>query len=195
MNQANVDKFSFAHVALHNINQAIRNVCVCQVSEGGTCIAPVANVDKGSWSADYDLIPVGTPKLLQELENRYNDLIAYCSANNITVNVKGLLWHQGEEDFTQGEDANYAVNFSAMITKIRSFTGNATLPIFYGTVNDDSTKYSATIRASHLAFAAGDNNAYCRDNNDLTMFDTLHFDAESCVTFGEWVYNQYVDNY
>jgi hypothetical protein len=186
--------FSFAHIALKDIADEIGNVYTCQVTSGGTPIGAVSNA-KGSWNADYDSIPTGTPRLLESLERRYNDLVAYCALKGVTLNLLGIIWHQGEHDEVLGTEASYAANFTALVSKIRTFTGNATLPIIYGTIPATSDYYSATIRTAQLNFAAGDANAWCRDNDDLTMFDDVHFDAASCSTFGEWAAETYIDNY
>ncbi len=189
------NEFSFADIALKLVAEQLSNLVMCKVSNGDSVLAIVENVN-GSWSTDYENIPVGTPKLLQELENRYNALISYCNTNNITVNVKGFIWHQGERDYTLGYDAQYASNFSALVAKVRNFTGVADLPVFYGTISEISTQYSLTIKNAQLAFAVSDDNAYCRDNSALTLISGEdHFDATSSKTFGEWVADMFSTNY
>ena len=184
-----LDKFSFVQVALHGIAASLDDVVACQVTEGGTAIDLGSNT-RGSWNADYSLIPEGTPALLQALENRFIALKAYCSANGIALNVRGVLWHQGESDGDKGRtQAEHYAGFSAVVSTMREFTEISNLPIYFGTVSDSGDKTYPEIRAALEQFAANDANAYCRDNSDLTNFDGVHFDAVSCITFGEWVAN------
>lgn len=190
------DKFSFADVALYNICQNLSNVICCRVTEGGSVLDAVVDVD-GSWTTDNvtDISP--TIRLLPALKARYDALVAYCDSVNITLNLKGLIWHQGEADYQAGEAsiAAYADNWSDFIAEIRSHVGIVDLPVFYGTISHNSIYYDATIEAAQLAFAASDDNAYCRDNSALTLVDTAHFDAASCKVFGEWVAETYLENY
>lgn len=180
------NNFSFAHIALHDIAQQMSDVVVCQVTEGGTAIA-LSNNSRGCWNSDYASIASDTPALLQALENRYSALASYCAANGISLNVRGILWHQGESDGDRGvSTADHLNNFSAVVSKIRSFTAVADLPIFYGTFSGTGDKLYSNVRAALEQFAANDANAYCRDNADLTNFDGVHFDASSNVTFGTW---------
>lgn len=188
-------KYSFAHVALKKIAETMDNIVVVQVTSGGTPLAAVAN-ERGSWNYDYDAIPVGTPKLLQDLNSRYDSFISYLNANNMAYNVKGMLFHQGEtdDDSWKNEEDKYELNFTQLVSVIRNFTGKSTLPFVYGTVPIASLANSAIIKSVHVNFAANDANAHCRDNDDLTLFDAYHFDANSCNLFGQWAANVFVNN-
>ena len=177
-------KFSYAHIALKLVADKMKNVVVCQVSEGGTAINPRPNA-RGSWNANYSLLDSDTPKLLMDLEERFNALKAYCAANRIKMNVHGLIWHQGESDsFEQADIDAYSANWSGVIYKIREFTGKPYLPIFCGTIPNTSSCYSEQIRNVQMNIST---DVYCRDNNDLTMFDGVHFDHASSIRFGEWM--------
>lgn len=178
------------HVAMKEIADEVSNVVVCQVSVGGSVLDSQASLvaTRGSWSDRFESIPGGTPKLLQAFEARYSSLMNYCQANNITVNLIGMIWHQGEADAeVSGAATVYENNWTDFVAYIRGMTGVADLPIWYGTVPAASTKYDATIRSAQLSVADGDGNLHCRDNDDLTFQDGLHFDAASCITFGQWV--------
>lgn len=189
------NNYSFVHVALKKIaDSMINDVVVCQVTSGGTALDPEYNV-RGSWSPGGPT-EGGAPHLLDALEDRFNALSAYCTANNINLAVKGILWHQGEADsLIAGAPALYAGRFATLINKIRTFTSSPSLPIYYGTVSDGSTQHDATIEAAHLAYAASDPNAHCLDvfGSGLTLLpDTLHFDASGCNRFGDWVGDMYL---
>nr|WP_290442628.1 sialate O-acetylesterase [Pseudoalteromonas sp. Ps84H-4] len=182
------NKFSFAHVALKNIAEVMDNVVVCQVTSGGTALSPAAYA-RGSWCPDYNEVPEGTPRLLEDLVNRISNLMSFCSLNDIKVNFKAIIAHQGESDSQRRlEDPDlYQARWSKLIGILRSVAEDPELPVIYGTVPSSSLWYDATIRQAHLDFAAADPNAYCRDNEGISMLsDELHFDAQGSEEFGNW---------
>lgn len=195
----NTNQWSFSHVASSLIeSNGNSKIIVCQVTQGRTQLSPlpIQNSNIGSWSTDFDNV-VGF-KMLEALESKFNNLVSYLNSQNISYNVKSLIWHQGENDYlvsinpnlslSQRQSAldNYQTDFESLISYVRAFTNKPNLPIVYGTVPSSSNWYSAEIRNAQLAVASNDNNAYCRDNNDLNLFDGLHFDAASNITFGLW---------
>lgn len=188
-----VGKFSFNHVTMHLATQQINDVVSVQQTIGGTILYAQAYAN-GCWNADYDAIPSGTPRLLQELEIKYKLFANWATSKGLTFKVRGLLWHQGESDGLAGglASSTYGANWAALVSKVRSFTGDAALPIFYGTIPATSADYDVVIRDAMLDYAASDPNAYCRDNDDLTMFDGVHFDAASNVVFGTWAYETWL---
>ena len=175
-------KWSFADVAFKEINDSIGNVIVLGISKGGT-----------SLTSDW----INSGGLLKILENKYNELISKFNAFEVPYNVRGMIWHQGERDGVTGQQAQYQAGWTTFISRIRTLTGNSNFPIFYGTISEDSEggAYNTVVKAAQLDTAAGDANLYCRDNTDLTLFDTAHFDAASQLTFGQWTRQNYIDNY
>jgi len=176
------ENWAFADVAFKEINDSIGNVIVLGLSKGGT-----------SLTSDW----INNGGLLSELEDKYNKLISKFNAFQVPYNVRGMIWHQGERDGVTGQQAQYQASWTTFISRIRTLTGNANFPIFYGTISEDSEggAYNTVVKAAQLDTAAGDANLYCRDNTDLTLFDTAHFDAASQLTFGQWTRQNYIDNY
>jgi hypothetical protein len=185
--------FAFNHVAMYQIAQELNDIVSVSVCVGDT-ILYASNYGNGSYNADYDSIPTGSRRLLEELEIKYSTFENWATSKNLTFKVRGLIWHQGESDGLVGGLAasTYGTNWAALVAKVRSFTGEAQLPIFYGTIPAASLDYDVTIRNAMLNYAAGDANAYCRDNDDLTMFDSVHFDSASSEVFGDWVYTTWL---
>jgi hypothetical protein len=178
-------KFGFVDVATKILAETLENVVVCRVTEGSTRVDETYNA-RGSWHADYDAIDAinpATPKLLQELENKYNALVAYCEARGIKLNVVGLFWHQGESSASIGT-ADFQEDTEAVFAKVREFTGRPDLPIVSGTIPTGSSQYSASIESQMLAIDAADARVTYLDFSALTMFDGLHLDGASCVTAG-----------
>ncbi len=187
---ASLDNYSYASVAGKLLADEGKNVLFCQVTQGGTGIAESEN-ERGTWSYNYDdkTYP-DIVYLLEDLKNRFLDLVTYATVNNIQLNIKGIIWHQGEGD----TGLTYEVDFAALIADIRDWTGVSDLPIFYGTISHNSAQYTSAVETAQLAIASSDENAYCRDNSELTLLDDYHFDASSSYTFGEWVANTILSN-
>lgn len=195
-----IDKFSFGDVALKQLNDTLGNVVLCKVTQGDTPLwADVAALTSlGSWNADYGAVTGGKLVLLEELENRLASLISLFNAFDVSFEVKALLWHQGENDSViAGAPAAYQTNWQAVVNKVRSFSDvSSTLPIIHGTIPTASDGYNSTIESAMETVAAADSNIFLRDNSVLPLqIDDLHFDAEGCVTFGDWAYNTYIENY
>ena len=179
------NNWGFVQVALHLLSQSLPNVCAIQKTVGNTQLAATPFKANGIWSSDYTSISDNSPRLGQLLQEKFEGFKTYCNTNNITLNVCGMIWHQGEADAFSPADTDYATNWSNFVSSVRTYTGEPNLPIFYGTVSDQSSAYNSNIRTAMLNFAAGDSNAYCRDNND---FAGLHWNGADSVTFGTWVY-------
>lgn len=188
-----VNKFSFLNIALKGIAETLDNVVVCNVTSGGTALSP-DDYARGSWSPDYDEIAANTPRLLEDLVDRLNNLISFCSVNNIVINFKGIICHQGESDSQRsaGDPAAYLDRWTRVISILRNVAEDPNLPVIYGTVPSSSLWYSSVIRQAHLDYAASDANAYCRDNDSIALLpDNLHFDAQGSTEFGDWVTTTY----
>jgi lysophospholipase L1-like esterase len=122
------------------------------------------------------------------LENRFRTLKTYADRHGMEVNVLGLLWHQGESDRTTGPAAAYQTNMTALIAKVREFTGRWDLPVIMGTVPTTSSSYSATVLAAQNAIAAADAYVwlYDFDAEGAAYIDGVHFNAATQIEFGEW---------
>lgn len=187
------NKYAFNHVALYQIAQELPNVTTVQITAGGSQLSSAQSQIKGIWNADYASIPSDSVALLHALQLRFEHLQRWVSTRpNLTLKVRGLIWHQGESDAWSPADTEYLANWTALVSKVRTFVGDPNMPVFYGTIPSTSADYNATVRAAMLSFAASDPNAYCRDNDDLTMYDGVHFDAASCNTFGDWTYSTFM---
>ena len=186
------NRFTYKEVALYEIAQARpnNNVLMCQVTNGGSTLG-LNQRESGSWNVDFDNVIQPTPLFAQLLKDKYDSLLAFASANNLTLNVRGMLWHQGESG-SPGTD--YQTALQAFFDYVRTFTNKPNLPIVSGTIPDTSNNYNASIRTAMLNVANADANIYYRDNNGLTFFDGIHFDAQSCVTFGNWAKDIVINN-
>lgn len=186
-NPASMNRFSWNQVATYRINESIGDVVVCQVTEGWTALAPRANYARGSWTPPPETAPVNTPHLLTALEQRFIALKSYCAVNKINMNVLCMLWQQGAADYERPDGpSGYALRWGRLIEHVRGFTNTPQLPILCGTIPSHSISYNEQIAAAQLNSALIYSNVWCRDNNDTTFFDTLHYDAASSVVFGEW---------
>lgn len=93
------------------------------------------------------------------------------------LKIDGVLWHQGEAN---RNDADYLERLTELITRLRADLKNKTLPFVAGEiygkaiVNDQMAQLVETVPNTGLARA-----------NGLTVFDKVHVDRKSQLTFGK----------
>ena len=106
---------------------------------------------------------------------------------------RAVLWHQGESDAIEGQQANYETNLTNFISDVRSNYGTD-LPFMIGEIRRQSTATN-TVADAQVAVGAADPNATFVQAADLSFLDTYHFDAASMITLGERYANSYALNY
>lgn len=161
------------------------DIYVIKRTKGGTPISTLAPTNGGFWEAKFELINT-TPKLLQDLENQY----MLAKKLNPDFEIRAFLWHQGESD--SGNAAailDYYQNFKNVISYVRGFTENPTLPIIFGTISHASAQYNSVIEAAQLRIASEDFFAHVVDMGAGTLLDAYHFDATSSEFLGTSVFN------
>lgn len=166
-------------------------IYVVKRTQGGTPIYNNTSITKGCWNANFSAIPPGTPKLLQELEQRYIGAKAYFDAAGKEMNVIAVMWHQGESDFApEAAYNNYFTNYSNVLNYIRNtIVKDPNLPVVLGTVPHKSHQYNSVVEEAHYSAANNDPNIYIVDmqNGDL-LPDGLHFNASGAETFAEGMF-------
>jgi hypothetical protein len=162
---------AFAYHALKNEASGERYVFI-EVAQPDSIIGLTSIGANGSWNADTGAVEAtgAGRSLLLALLGRASLFDQFATANDLSYELKGVLWHQGESDATNATNAsNYQANLTAIIGAVRSTLGVADLPWYMGTVCTRSTQFNAngaTVRAAQKAIAAADANVYLRDNED-----------------------------
>lgn len=186
--------WAFDMIAMHDYYSG-KNVIPYMIkrTKGGTGIYIQSGDTKGCWNIDFTGITSMTTGnvLLRELHWYYQSAVTYATSVGKTLNVKAILWHQGETDYLPQAAADaYYQNFKDVIYYIRNtIVENATLPIVYGTVPHASAQYNATVETAHLLVAVEDVNAHVINLANATLLDAYHLDATSSISFGESVYD------
>ena len=108
-----------------------------------------------------------------------------------TTEIVGMLWHQGESDALEGQQANYANNLTAFIADIRSRYG-ANLPFLIGEIRQNGGAYNVVVN-TQSAIAAADPFARFVPATDLSFYDFFHFDAAGLITLGERFATAFLD--
>lgn len=101
--------------------------------------------------------------------------------------IKGILWHQGESDTEPGLIPGYEDRLQKLFTRLRSYCGNATLPVLIGELGSFSQNQANwnLINESIHRYASGDKNAFVVDTKDLkSKEDKIHFDSEGQRVMG-----------
>jgi hypothetical protein len=108
----------------------------------------------------------------------YTEAIRRTQIARTNGTLKGILWHQGESDYT---DAQYLEKLTNLVANLRKDLGEPNLPFVAGEIKSDGTlingqinQLSATMPFTGVASSAG-----------LTLQDTWHFDAPSQKLLGQ----------
>jgi len=181
----------FSHLYYEYSNKP---VYLIKRTQGGTPIYINTGITKGCWNVDFNNIPDGTPKLLLELKENYDNAKTYIEGLGKTMNLIGILWHQGESDYSPSDAENsYETNFSDVISYIRndivSGVTGSTLSIIYGSISHTSAEYSSVVETAQFNIASSDSNAYIVNMSGGTLLDAYHFDADSSIYLGNEMYN------
>ena len=113
-----------------------------------------------------------------------SDGMAAMQAAGHTTEIVGMVWHQGESDAIENQQAPYESNLSAFMADIRTRYG-ANLPFLIGEIRRSNGPAFVTVADAQIAVAAADPFASFVPASDLTFSDTYHFNAASLVTLGE----------
>ena len=108
--------------------------------------------------------------------------------------IKGLLWHQGEND-ANGNTINYEAKLKSVFNKIRTISNNDSLPIYAGELPTFDIKRFGTwymnINNTLNSIQLEDKNVHIISTNDFTdVGDSLHFDSKSQREFGKRFANE-----
>jgi hypothetical protein len=108
----------------------------------------------------------------------YTEAIRRTQIARTNGTLKGVLWHQGESDYT---DAQYIQKLTNLVANLRSDLGEPNLPFVAGEIKSDGTLINGQINQlpelvpfTGVASSAG-----------LTLQDKWHFDAPSQKLLGQ----------
>lgn len=114
--------------------------------------------------------------------------------------VRGILWHQGEGDSGNRDDAgSYGCRFQTMIGKLRAELSAETAPVIAGELGpflqrDDGTEFSAEVNQELRGLEDAVPVYGCVGAHDLGHNgDELHFNAESLREFGIRYATKYIE--
>jgi iduronate 2-sulfatase len=100
-----------------------------------------------------------------------------------TFTVRGLLWHQGENDEGSSTEA-YQQRLTSFVTRLREDLGQPQLPVVIGEIFDNGKRDS--LRLAQRAVAASIPKVAFVPTSDLKTWDEgTHFDAASQLVLGE----------
>lgn len=157
------------------------------------------------FNEDIGLIPCadGGTSLSQWMpgELLYDNAVNNAKLAQRTSELTGILWHQGENDSYNKEDAlTYQKRFIKMITQLRKDLGNETLPVIVGelpgfasTFQDGKLKYAEIVNEALKAMPSIIVNCGFACSEGLTdRGDGIHFNSASYRIFGKRYFNEYL---
>ncbi|MDF7809091.1 sialate O-acetylesterase [Pontiellaceae bacterium B12219] len=136
-------------------------------------------VTKGGSNLYSNWSPAGNGLMWQTFTNHVTVAMQQLADAGKTATIRGLIWHQGESDISR-TSAEYTADLTNFLAAVRSFTGNANLPIVMGELSDT---YSART-ADMNAVAALDPNTLIASSDGLATQDGTHFNPVSQLRLG-----------
>jgi hypothetical protein len=181
-------------------------IALIKYARGSTSIAPSSAQTNGVWR-DFD--PNDGGRL-----NQYDKLISTIQAavNNLpagkTLNIRGVVWMQGESDATATNAPAYQANLTELIASLRSGIGAIAatsegkmtrsaiswnmLDVFVGTVRNTNANRQTVIDAQHAVAAADDHVFIVDGTNGLSVMTVddwgdsgVHYDTAGQILLGE----------
>lgn len=184
--------WGFDTVVYKHLSDILTNFYVIKHAESGASIDKdgVAGTETGGhWTADYEYISASHRIICTDA----NKVIAAKESISENVLIRAILWHQGEGDYYPQVSWKYYDNLKKVIAFLRGLSGNPKCPFFMGTISHYSSQFSKDVEDAQIRIAAEDSNVYLVDMAKATLFDSLHFDAQSAVYFGKAVFNLMID--
>ncbi|MDR2285100.1 MAG: sialate O-acetylesterase, partial [Sphingobacterium sp.] len=161
-----------------------RTIYLVKRAVGGTAIDITGTSGGGYWTPYTEDITQGR-KLIEEFKTKILNAIAA----NPDLEIKAVLWHQGEGDSTATAKVKYYQNFKNVISYIRGIVGNPKLPFIFGTISPLSAQYTAEVHLAQVEINQEDKFVYLIDMSDGTLLDSYHFDATSTQNLGQRMFD------
>ncbi len=136
---------------------------------------------------DWD--PNGNNNQHDAFVSRVGTALAALDAENISYDIEGMLWMQGEADSIVPAQANaYKPNLTAFIADIRSRYGTD-MEFVIGRIHDDMPWHSAgyvdVVRTAQIQVASADPLTHWINTDDLSLTDDdVHFDSNGHLNLG-----------
>lgn len=184
--EANVlDLYAYDSIASYLISQyKNQTVYLIKRAMGGTAIDVTGTTGGGYWTPYTEDITTGK-KLVEEFKRKILNAIEA----NPDLEIKAVLWHQGEGDSTVTARVKYYQNFKNVIAYIRGIVGNPKLPFIFGTISPLSAQYTDQVHQAQELINEEDKFVHLIDMADGTLLDAYHFDAVSTQNLGQRMFD------
>ena len=149
----------------------------------------LVNYAVGATSLAVDWDPHGQNNWHDAFVDRVGAALANLSTQNISYDLEGMLWMQGEEDSIYTNQANaYQANLTTFIGDMRSRYGSD-LEFAIGRIHDDMPWHSAgnvdVVRSAQTSVAAADPLTHWINTDDLSLTsDDVHFSSDGHLNLG-----------
>ena len=139
--------------------------------------SPISTWEPGAYFADTKSHP-------------YDDAIQRAKLAMKDGTLKGILWHQGESDWTEALAPVYKAKLEAVIARFRADLAAPDVPFIIGQLGQFQEKpwdqWTHMVNDAHIAVAKEVSNCAFVSSDGLTCkSDHIHFDAKSQREFGK----------
>jgi hypothetical protein len=181
-------------------------IAIIKYARGSTSIATSTAQNSNIWR-DFDPSDGGRLNQYDKLISTIHAAVDSLPAGKV-LNVRGIIWMQGESDATAGNASSYQANLTELIAALRADIGSiaaasggrmtrsatswSQLDVFVGTVRNTNA-FRQTVIDAQKAVAAEDPNVFTVDGTDglsVMTFDDwgdsgVHYDSAGQVMLGE----------
>lgn len=182
------------------------SIALIKYARGSTSIAPSTEQTNNIWR-DFDPTDGGRVNQYDQLVSTIQAAVSGLPAGQV-LNIRGIVWMQGESDATSAHASSYQANLTEFISALRSQIGTIAgasdgrmtrsasswnnLDVFVGTVRNTNSFRQTVIDAQNAVASADPNVITVDGTNGLGVMTTddwgasgVHYDTAGQVLLGE----------
>lgn len=172
-----------------------RDLYICKTAAGNTFIAPSSVgapvTATNTWHPSSDQNSV---MFAHALCRDWYDVEQQALLSGIGVNLKALLWMQGEQDATSTvaapDSATHQGYLQDLLNETRTYTARTDLPMIVGRIRDVDPAMNATakaaVRAGQAAFVTANPGCVLIDTDSYALnADNVHYNAAGMKSLGQ----------
>jgi hypothetical protein len=118
------------------------------------------------------------------LTNTARAALEALATEGASYTLRGMIWHQGENDTSGTAATNYETNLTQFITAVRRDFGVTNLPFVVGELATNQSTYTI-VRQAQLNVAQKVPYVGFASSDALQTIDRVHFDAAGAVSMGQ----------
>lgn len=175
-----------------------RDLYLSKTAAGSTFIAPSSVGAPVTGSTTWAPGEIATTSLLHFALTDWYDMEQRMMLDGIGPNLRALFWMQGEQDATTTvaapDSTTHQGYIQAMVDDVRTYTGEASLPVIVGRIRQEDPGMNATakaaVRAGQAAFVSANSGCVLIDTDGYALAaDNVHYNGAGQSSLGQAFYD------